>query len=78
MNANAYENEITFQNLTFNSEALDTLSQNLKKSRDPQERGDYTVGIVIPQNERDIHWPLLIRNNNTGMLGSLAPKTPII
>jgi len=71
------ENEVTIGPLTFNTSGLEDLAKNLKLTRDDQEIGDFSIAIIIPRNDEKIHWPLLMRNNCTGILGSLAPKTPV-
>ncbi|HMF30492.1 MAG TPA: hypothetical protein VKK79_03715 [Candidatus Lokiarchaeia archaeon] len=65
---------IKFGGVGYSAELFGFLLQNLKKAEKPQEAGDYSIAVVLPDERDDGYWPLLIKNNVTQMLGVLAPR----
>lgn len=69
------KNTLIFRNVKIDIELLKLLISALKNNSDSTEIQYYTIGIIMPNENDDGYWPIIVRNNNTQMLGLLAPSS---
>lgn len=65
---------VKFAGVRFNAEIFAALVRSLNLIGDQGEPGDYSIAAILSNKDDDGHWPLLVRNNVTRVLGTIAPR----
>ncbi len=65
---------VKFGGIRYSAEIFAALIMNMNVIGNLGELGDFSIAVVQPNEKDDGHWPLIIQNNNTRVLGTLAPR----